>query len=101
MHVVELDRDGTVSRSTNRRVQVRLHRAQLCAYDGSLTANASALNANGLNAPSITATSSVRVASTLRSRLPGCGPCTKPGGWRLIEPAPIPDPARLMKLPAE
>ena len=32
------------------------------------------------------------VASSERSRLPGCGPCTKPAGWNVIEPTPMPLP---------
>src|SRR5262249_51196081 len=88
----------------NRGIEVRFHHDpldQLNGYDGSLTCRASPLRASGLNVSTITASSSVRVASAARSRLPGWGPCTKPGGCKLIEPAPIPEPARLMKSPAE
>ena len=49
----------------------------------------------------ITATSSVRSWSAERSMLPGWGPWTKPAGWSEIDPTPMPDPARLMKSPAE
>ena len=49
----------------------------------------------------ITATSSVRVASAAASTLPGCGPCTNPAGWNEIEPTSMPDPARLVKSPDE
>ena len=56
---------------------------------------------SGANVSTITATSSVRVASREPSTLPGCGPCTNPAGWYEIEPTPMPLPARLMKSPAE
>ena len=67
----------------------------------SLTERAASVTPSGWNVSSITATSSVRSTPSERSRLPGCGPCTKPAGWYEIDPTPMPEPALLMKLPAE
>src|SRR5579862_7394224 len=74
--------------------------SQLRSYEGSATERASSLTRSGSNVSTITAVSSVRVSSIEASTLPGCGPWTKPAGWSVNEPAPIPAPFRLMKSPS-
>src|SRR5439155_24531247 len=94
MRVRKLDPDRAVGRGPDGRVQVGgrhdddipIGRDQLNGYAGSLTVSAPSLSKSGRKASSMTASSSVRAASTLLSRLPGCGPCTKPGGCKLIDP---------------
>ena len=75
--------------------------AHVHAYSGAAMERAVSVSLRRRNVSIITASSSVRSASIARSRLPGCGPWTKPAGCMEIDPMPMPELLRLMKFPAE